>query len=530
MTTILWLIRGSTHLSKAYSDFASQLEKLGHSITFLNVTEDIPTYDWLNNQISQSHKWLFFSEPDLQWVKKINEAMTLLPVNPARVHVWVYDSISSEQLAYLEGSGIDEVVSAQESVKELPLKLELREKRNTARTELKRQVRELLMKEARAETIVSQREEFLSVCAHDLRSPLGIIQSSLSLLLSEPGGLDTNHKEFIERSKRQAEHGLRLVNDLLDVMAYEQGLKPDYQLIDLDLFLKNIYRDYSFQAKQKNIEMRYDNSLLNWRVLIDPDRIQQLLQNLIVNAIKFTENEKKIYLNVLSFKGRRKVDPPYPMVIVSVRDEGRGIPESEIQKIFNRFSQIKDYSRVEGRGLGLSVAKQISHLHDGNLWVKSIEGEGSTFFVLFPHVLSEPKKQEKSSGERKLSKILIADSDKDHQAQIASIVNRWGFESVLARDGIELVTLAFYHQPQIILIGSEMNKLNEEAAAKIVKNDLGYKYLPIFSCVSSNSLLVHNREQSNLDGVLKLPLDRTQFERALDQFCEKNKLSRKKVA
>lgn len=530
MTPILWLIRGTSPFGKIYSDFATQLERLGHSITYLNVTEEIPTYDWLNNQISQSHKWIFFHEPDLQWIKKMNETMTLLAVNPARVHVWIYETISPEQLHFLESSGIDEVICTRDAVKELPLRLELREKRNTARSELKRQVRELLMKEARAETIVSQREEFLSVCAHDLRSPLGIIQSSLSLLLSEPATLSSNHKEFIERSKRQAEHGLRLVNDLLDVMAYEQGLKPDYQLVDLDNFLKNIFQDYSFQAKQKNIEMRYDNSLLNWRVLIDPDRIQQLLQNLLVNAIKFTENGKKIYLNVLSFKGRRKVDPPYPMVIVSVRDEGRGIPENEVQKIFNRFSQIKDYSRVEGRGLGLSVAKQISHLHDGNLWVKSIEGEGSTFFVLFPHVLSEPRKQEKGIGERKLSKILIVDSDKDHQSEIASVVTRWGFEPLLARDGIELVTLSYYYQPQLILIGSELPKLSEESAAKILKKDLGYNHIPVFGCVSGNSLLVHNREQSYLDGILKLPLDRTQFERALDQFCEKNKISRKKVA
>lgn len=528
MASILWVMRGTKSLEPQFSEFCSKLQKSGHELTLLNVLVDPPTFDWMNQQISKEHQYIFFSDQDLLWVRKALDTMGLLPANTSRVYSWIYDKPTEQQLRNLEGSGIDEIICVRDRAEEIGMRLELRSIRCYQKGELKRQVRELLMKEARAETVLSQREEFLSVCAHDLRSPLGLIHSSLSLILSETDNLNPTQTELIDRSKRQAEHGIRLVNDLLDVMAYEQGLKPEYQLVDVDKFLTDLYKDYAFQAKQKNIELRYDNPLPNWRVLIDPDRIHQLLQNLLVNAIKFTEPGKRIYLTVLSFKGRRKGDPPYPMLILGVRDEGRGIPEEETQKIFNRFSQIKDYSRMEGRGLGLSVAKQISHLHDGNLWVKSVEGEGSTFFVLFPHVLSETKKNEKDLKKR--SKILIVDADRDQRQLLSDVVSRWGFEPVLAKDGIEMVTLCYFHEPNVILVGSKLNKITEESAAKIIKEQLKMDHIPVFICAAAGTIIPVNLDNSSMDGSLRLPLDRTHFERALNQFNESHKKKKKKAA
>jgi len=93
-----------------------------------------------------------------------------------------------------------------------------------------------------------------------------------------------------------------------------------------------------------------------------------------------------------------------------------------------------------------------------------------------------------------------------------------------------MITMSYFFQPQVILVGSELTKMSEESAAKILKQELGFSTTPIFSCITGQTLLAHKREGSALDGMLKLPLDRMQFERALDQFCEKNKISRKKVA
>lgn len=530
MKEILWLIKGPFPVKTPFVLFAEKLQKQGYKINYLNVVDPVPTFNWLNQKIEHDQKLIFFSEPDIQWIKKMTELMTLLPSHPERIHALVYDWFNEREVTLLEGTSIDELIHVDDSPEKVKLRLNLRTELNHQRSEMKRQVRELQMKEARAETVLLQREEFLSVCAHDLRSPLGLIHSSLSLLLSQNENMNPTQMELIERAKRQAGHGIRLVNDLLDVMSYEQGLKPQYQLVNLDNFLTNFYQDYAFQAQQKNITLRYENSLSGWKIMMDPDRIQQLFQNLLVNAIKFTDPEKNIYLNVMSFKGRRKADPPYPMVIVSVRDEGKGIPDQEIEKIFNRFSQIKDYSRLEGRGLGLTVAKQISNLHDGNLWVKSIEGEGSTFFVLFPHVLSQPQKSEKDISGKKASKVLIADSDKDQQKLTGAMMSRWGFEPIFAKDGIEMVTFAYYYQPEVILSAANLNKLSQEDAAAIIKSDLKLNTVPIFTYVENDNSPFELKENSPIDEVLKLPIDRMQFEKAVQTFNRKNSARRIKAA
>ncbi len=214
------------------------------------------------------------------------------------------------------------------------------------------QLDEQLKEETKRDIAITQREEFLSICAHDLRSPLGLISSSLSLLLNNKNELSPFVTELLTRAQRQSANAIVLVNDLLDVMSYEQGLKPKYDLIVLDGFLSEFYQDYKLQAEEKNIKFHYENPVRQWRVLLDTDRIRQLFaQNLFTNAVKFTDPNKNIFLKVTPFFGRRAKDPPYPMVKISIRDEGPGIPKNEIQKIFDRFSQLKDQSRAQGRGL-----------------------------------------------------------------------------------------------------------------------------------------------------------------------------------
>jgi len=530
VASILWLIKGTKELEPRFASFADKLKVAGYQIRFLGIPEENHSFDWLNQNISHDERFLFFSEPEMGWLRRMTDNMGLLSACPSRVIAWIHETITEQQLELLDASGIDEVFCVTENSAAVAPRLQLRAFRNYQISELKRNVRELQKKDARSETILTQREEFLSICAHDLRSPLGLIQSSLSLALSDKNQFSSQQVELLERSKRQAEHGIRLVNDLLDVMAYEQGLKPDYQLVDLEIFLQNLFQDYAFVAKQKGIELKYENPLAGWTVLIDPDRIHQLLQNLLQNAIKFTETGRKISLSVFSFKGRRKQDPPFPMVIVSVRDEGRGIPEEEVKKLFNRFSQIKDYSRMEGRGLGLTVAKQISNLHDGNLWVKSVEGEGSTFFVLFPHVLSEPKKLEKWKSSQNRPKVLIAEPDKSNQEVFSNLMERWEFEPVFAKNGIELVTYGYFHQPQAILVGAELTKLTEHEAIQMLKTNPKTERLPIFLCRPAGSVTSPEKKKLLVDGTLKLPLDRASFQVALEAYQSKMKKFRKVAA
>ena len=369
-------------------------------------------------------------------------------------------------------------------------------------------IRRVDAEQARAATAIAQREEFLSVCAHDLRSPLGLIQSSLGMLLKRYGPkLDTLQTEIVTRAQRQATQGLALVHDLLDVMALEQGLRPQYQVVELHSLLSEFHKDFGFQATQKGIRLHYENPVPAWRVLMDPDRIRQMMQNLMVNALKFTAEGKNIYLRITPFQGRRKTDPPFPMLVLSLQDEGRGIPESELQKIFDRFTQVKTNQRPEGRGLGLTVAKQISTLHDGNLWVQSQEGNGTTFFALLPHVINQWELTGGMDDTRR--KVLVAEPQLERRPAYSDAFKGWNADVLFARDGIEALTMLFHSRPRLLILSPHLDKLGEREIAEILKANPSTASIPILYATSDPG---GTKDARPFDAVLPLPCDQHSIE------------------
>jgi CheY-like chemotaxis protein len=305
---------------------------------------------------------------------------------------------------------------------------------------------------------------------------------------------------------------LSLVKDLLDVTSYEQGLKPEYLILNLHTFLKSFHKDFDLQASQKKVGFHYDNSVPDWMVLADPDRMYQLLQNLVTNALKFTESGKNIFLKVTPFQGRRKSDPSFPMIIISIKDEGKGIPESELQKIFDKFTQLKESSRQGGRGLGLTVAKQISTLHDGNLWVESKQGQGSTFFVLLPHVLSLADKMPAPNQKR----VLVVEPQEEKRLKNYQCLTEWGYELVFAKDGVEAVTLLHHIRPQAIILTRDLTKISSAEVSRLLKSTPVGQSTAIFLAVEKNQPILGNLEDKLLiDSKLVLPLEKHHWDACL---------------
>ncbi|MEZ4751405.1 MAG: HAMP domain-containing sensor histidine kinase [Bdellovibrionota bacterium] len=382
---------------------------------------------------------------------------------------WAYETFDAQLVDRVVSIGINEIFCRNGGPTELAARLNLRIAHAEEMRRLQKEIDSHQKQDAATETALKQREEFLGVCAHDLRSPIGVIQSGLSSILesSHKNALSPFVAEVLSRSYRQSGHALRLVNDLLDVMSYEQGLRPKYGLFNLHEFLKEFYEDYRTQSEERGITFEYDNPIPDWRVLADSDRVRQLLQNLLANALKFTDPGKTIHLSVTPFKGRRRSDPPYEMVVLSLRDEGKGIPAKEIEKIFDRFSQIKDYSRAGGRGLGLTVAKQISNLHAGNLWVESREGEGSIFHVLLPHVIGS--KLARRSHTR--PSILVVEPVEEKRKPYFSELTKQGFDVHFVKDGVEAVAMSFYIRPDFAILRHDTHKMGEDEVAEILQSN-----------------------------------------------------------
>lgn len=474
--------------------------------------------EWVNAKVSQKVLALILDPDPIDCLEELCHA---LKVNLTSVPIyWIRKNPDDVMVHQAIALGVDELISMDESINDLYGRLLLRKARCEERLCVETQVKELLLRESKNETALKQREEFLSVCAHDLRSPLGLVQSGLSMMgrTGEPP-MSTFQMEIVTRAKRQAGVAIRLVDDLLDVMSLEQGLRPQYQLVALDSLLSDFYRDYELKAAEKGVRFHYENLVKEWRILADSDRLQQILQNLFTNALKYTDTGRNIYLRAAPFKGRRKSDPPYPMVIISLKDEGKGIPQKEKERIFDRFAQIKDYSRAEGRGLGLTVARQISKLHEGNVWVESEEGKGSTFNVLFPHAISRCKKVVESP--QKLKRVLLVEADEQRRQTYAETLRAFGYEVVLAHDGVDGLALTYHWLPDAVILTPGLARLDEAEVATILRADELTRSVPIMIVFDQRMGNQRRYEPSLFVRVVKFPFTALDLERIFSSETER---------
>ncbi len=226
-------------------------------------------------------------------------------------------------------------------------------------------------------TDLTTREEFLAIVSHDLRNPLNHISMAaqeLSEGLCDPSEV----KEIAASIKRSAGEMLRLIKDLLDIERIAIGkLVLRYEKHDVCEIIKEVVGDFKGDAAAKEITLTAKTEGGCNEVLCDRSRVQQVLSNLIGNAIKFTPAKGHISVSCT------RTGPEGRDVQVSVSDTGAGIATEKIESIFQRFSQINSQDR-RGIGLGLYIAKMMVEEHPGRIWVDSTVGEGSTFHFTLP--------------------------------------------------------------------------------------------------------------------------------------------------
>jgi signal transduction histidine kinase len=229
----------------------------------------------------------------------------------------------------------------------------------------------------KTQTALTTREEFLAIVSHDLRNPLNHIFMAAQELSDEP--VDPGEvKEVAASIKRSASEMLRLIQDLLDIERIAVGkLVLHYEKHDVCEIIKEVVGDFKNDAEAKGITLIASPEGGCDEVICDRSRVQQVLSNLIGNAIKFTPAQGQITVSCT------RTGPEGKDVQVSVSDTGAGIATEKIESIFQRFSQINSRDR-RGIGLGLYIAKMMVEEHPGRIWVESKLGEGSTFHFTLP--------------------------------------------------------------------------------------------------------------------------------------------------
>jgi len=224
----------------------------------------------------------------------------------------------------------------------------------------------------------SAKDDFISLVAHELRTPLTSILS-FSEFLGEEGLSPEEVKEFSTSIRQEATRLHLLVNDVLDLAKMEAGkLTYRYSEEDINTLVDLCVNGMAGHAAKRNIELRIEKDEKTPPISLAPDRIQQVLQNMISNAIKYSEENTQVTVVTR--------DEP-DSVRVEVRDQGMGIAARDIPKVFNKFERIEDVKHhAGGTGFGMPVAKSIIEAgHGGKMWVESEgRGKGAVFYFILP--------------------------------------------------------------------------------------------------------------------------------------------------
>ena len=222
------------------------------------------------------------------------------------------------------------------------------------------------------------RNEFLGNVTHELRTPIFTIQLSLETLLDGAIKDDSVNMDFLKRALSQTSRLRELVDDLINISRLETDMKISKRYFEILFFVNNIVNELSELSKNKKVKLTVESEVSEkTRAFGDEERLKQVIINLVDNAIKYTNEDGKIKI------GLRKTDKD---VIISISDNGVGIPKDDLPRIFERFYRVdKTRSRdMGGSGLGLSIVKHILELHKSTIKVESEEGKGTKFEFNLP--------------------------------------------------------------------------------------------------------------------------------------------------
>jgi signal transduction histidine kinase len=244
-------------------------------------------------------------------------------------------------------------------------------------TDVTEKIEALIALNAKLEAMDRVRSEFLTMVSHDLHTPLTAIKGSLDVLLHEAVGVELS-RELLGIAQKNADRLFRLVSDILDLARIEEGrFSMQREPFDVVVALRGTIDRLLRLAQEKGITLTLQAPDGLSFVLADGLRMEQVFTNLLGNALKFTPSGGRVGVMVKELATE---------LLVEVRDSGVGIPMQHLDRVFDRFYRVQMPvgAEVEGTGLGLSICKAVVEEHGGRIWVESVVGKGTAFFLTIP--------------------------------------------------------------------------------------------------------------------------------------------------
>lgn len=394
-------------------------------------------------------------------------------------------------------------------------------------SKLKEAQLELLMAKERAEQASIAKSQFLSVMSHEIRTPMNAVIGLSHFLMEEDPRPD--QLENLKTLQFSAENLMGLINDILDYSKIDSGkLDLESEPFDLRNLMNRIVHSYSFQANEKalKISAEIDGGIPN-QLIGDSVRIGQIVNNLISNAIKFTEKGfVSIRLQV------EKMEDSFCSIHFVFEDSGIGIPENKQETIFEAFTQATSATTriYGGTGLGLAIVKRLVEIHGGEIFVTSKSNEGSTFAftIKFEFVkesqnsdtnelINKPKSLENAS-------ILVAEDNAINQILIKKFLTKWNVGKLtIAGDGQEALDEFEKETYSLVLLDIQMPVLDGFSVAKSIRNnpDSIKSKIPILVLTASSYHEIKDEmEESGVDDFVPKPFSPEGLYEKLTQYLQ----------
>jgi PAS domain S-box-containing protein len=334
------------------------------------------------------------------------------------------------------------------------------------------------------------KEQFLANISHEIRTPINGIAGMIELLGQNPNTED--RETYLSAIRHSAENLKVIINDLLDLAAIESGkLRFEKIAFNLTDLVPSLIGTFAYQAKDKKVKLDYTiDKKLNRILLGDPVRLNQVLINLISNAVKFTHvGEIQVHCSI----ERQQKDTCW--VRIEVSDTGVGIPSEKLNTIFESFSQA-DASvtrKYGGSGLGLTIVKQLVDLQQGKITVRSEEHKGSTFIVLIPYTVGKPSAKAELANKtmlddtyiKQLHVLLVEDND-INRLYAKSILKNWNCLVDIAENGLVAIEKVKNNLYDLVLMDVQMPVMDGyEATRSIRLMDSPKKETPIVALTAN---------------------------------------------
>jgi len=353
--------------------------------------------------------------------------------------------------------------------------------------------------------------KFFTNISHEIRTPLTLILGPLNKML-QSNETDSNTRENLKLMQRNAQNLDRLISQLLDFRKLQSGnLKLNLTEADIVGFIENIVTSFSGYAEEKNIKLSFNTLSDRLFVAFDPDKIEKIVNNLLSNAFKYTEENGSISVNLsLTFDSDdddfSDAADEKQYIEINIKDTGKGIPRKNLERVFIRFFQSDEKDASTGAGIGLALVKDLIKIHKGKIFVTSKEGKGTKFTIRIPYDLCAEERLKEDEASESIdtlieqndddvinqtlgndAKIMLVIEDNADVRQFISSHFNTMYQVYQASDGEEGWDKALEIVPDVIVSDIIMPNMDGYDLCKRLKNDERTSHIPILLLTAMHS-------------------------------------------